>query len=57
MADITMCQDAKCPKKDTCYRYNAVANKYNQCYCDFEYGTYNKSGNGCDYYWYREEKK
>jgi hypothetical protein len=32
MADITMCQDKECPKKEQCYRYTAPANPYRQSY-------------------------
>lgn len=56
MADISMCQDGKCPKKDSCYRWTAgwfvkKGNGDYQAYGDFEWGKYNEKGNGCDYYW------
>lgn len=32
MADITKCNGNGCPKRDTCYRYTAMPNKYRQSY-------------------------
>ena len=32
MADVTKCSDEYCPKKNTCYRYQAPSNPYWQSY-------------------------
>jgi len=32
MADITICTNTKCSKKDTCYTYNAKPDEYWQSY-------------------------
>lgn len=32
MADITMCLESQCPKKETCYRHKATPNEYRQSY-------------------------
>ncbi len=32
MADITMCNNTDCPRKNKCYRFTAIANKYRQSY-------------------------
>jgi hypothetical protein len=32
MADITMCSGKGCPKKATCYRFNATPNEWRQSY-------------------------
>lgn len=32
MADITMCQDNKCPKRERCYRANARIDPFAQSY-------------------------
>lgn len=37
MADISMCQNKLCEKKDECYRYNAPVNPYRQSYASFDY--------------------
>lgn len=34
MADITMCQNESCPKKEDCFRYKAEPNR-NQSYFTF----------------------
>ena len=49
MADITTCTNEECKKKDTCYRYNAVANKYMQSY--FMNAKIDCEKNGCEMYW------
>jgi hypothetical protein len=48
MPDLTMCEGASCPLKDTCYRYKAVANEFRQSY--FSDLPYNKDEEKCDYY-------
>jgi len=45
MADICMCRNETCPLKETCYRFNAIADDYWQTYSDFEYKD------GCNHYW------
>lgn len=35
MADITMCQNHKCEKKEECYRYKAIPNPHYQSYAIF----------------------
>jgi len=45
MADISMCKDETCPKKETCYRFTAIPDEYWQMYADFKYTTY------CEHYW------
>jgi hypothetical protein len=35
MPDISMCQDAKCPSKNTCKRFASVPNQV-QSYTDFK---------------------
>lgn len=32
MADITMCDNKECPRRDSCYRFTAVPNPYRQSY-------------------------
>lgn len=32
MADITMCQDKECPKRNECYRFTAKVNQWRQSY-------------------------
>lgn len=43
--DISMCENKKCPQKETCYRYKAKPDPYMQSFCKFKYR------NGCEYYW------
>ena len=35
MADISMCEDSKCPSKNKCHRYTAIPNEHWQAYSDF----------------------
>ena len=35
MPDISMCQQASCPKRGKCYRYRVVPDEYRQSYADF----------------------
>ena len=46
MSNITICNNETCKSKNTCHRYNATPNKYQQSYTKFEP---NKKGL-CDYY-------
>ena len=32
MADITMCEDVKCPQRDKCYRFTAPVTELRQSY-------------------------
>lgn len=32
MPDITMCDNTKCPLRNSCYRFTAEPNKYRQSY-------------------------
>lgn len=46
MADIAMCAVTNCPKKETCYRFNATPDKYQS------YISPKRNADGsCDYYW------
>jgi hypothetical protein len=47
MPDICMCKNQICTQKETCYRFMAEPNPYNQSYCTF---GQNKN-NECEYYW------
>jgi len=51
MADITMCNDDECPKKEYCYRFTAEPNPYRQAY--FMYSP--KQMDGCPEYVRNEE--
>lgn len=42
MADISMCDNNKCPLKETCYRFKAIPNPYWQAYANFEPGKNGK---------------
>ena len=53
MADISMCNAEECPKKDTCYRYNAPANPYWQSYIMWEKDK--DFTRECEYYWEMEK--
>lgn len=55
MADITKCANCKkyCKDYETCYRYNAIANRHYQSYCEFhKRKKTNKSV--CEYYYGRK---
>ena len=45
MADISKCTDKNCPKKNSCYRFNAPVNEPYQYYDKFKYDD------GCEFYW------
>ncbi len=57
MADITMCRDKECPKKDTCYRYTAPVNKHRQSYFTESPKRKKMGGYDCDYYWDTRDTK
>lgn len=44
MPDICMCQNEKCGKKKTCYRYMAIPDRYWQSY-------FYPDENNCEHYW------
>jgi hypothetical protein len=53
MADITMCEDKECPKKESCLRYTATANPYRQSYfCS----SPRVEGEECVWFWDNEER-
>lgn len=47
MPDITMCQDHKCSKRETCYRYKAVPWEHGQCW----FVKSPRKGRACKEYW------
>jgi hypothetical protein len=51
MADITMCQDKECPKRDECYRFTAPANPYRQSF----FIDSPREGDECKYFWMVEK--
>ena len=52
MADITMCRDEDCPKKDTCYRFTAIANEWRQAY----FMKSPRDKDKCNHYWQVKSK-
>lgn len=54
MADITMCNDQQCPKKDTCYRFIAPACPYMQSY--YSVSPRKEASEECDDYWEVRDK-
>lgn len=52
MPNISMCQNDKCEKKETCYRYKAEPNQHYQSYALFKNicGDFNKY----QWYWHME---
>lgn len=52
MADITMCSDETCKKRERCYRFTAKANEYMQSM--FVYTP--RKGKDCEYFWDNEDK-
>lgn len=48
MADISMCQNTECKKKDKCYRQTAIVNRFWQSYIQPDG---NKNGKGCTFFW------
>lgn len=51
MADITMCNDKECTRKDTCYSYTATPCPYRQAYFVESPKRKKMDGYDCDYYW------
>ena len=49
MADITMCKDKECPRKEQCYRFNARVNEFRQAYFSESTREWDK----CDYFYNR----
>ena len=58
MADITMCTDSKCPKRNTCYRFKAKPSQFRQSYFMDSYfmDSPKKEDGSCDHYWETEKK-
>jgi hypothetical protein len=56
MADIAMCKQQDCEKKDTCYRYIATPNKHYQSYLWFDPRNRKDSEEYCPVYWDIEER-
>lgn len=46
MPDITMCTDESCPKRNTCYRFRAIPDKYMQSY----FLDSPRDGDKCEYF-------
>ena len=51
MADITMCNDKECDRKDICYRYTAKPNEYRQSYFGESPKQEGLDGEYCTYFW------
>lgn len=51
MPDITMCIGEDCEVKNTCYRFTANPNKYQQSYFDITPFIVNNCRQVCEYYW------
>lgn len=49
MADITACDDKKCPSRTICYRFTCPKNKYKQSY--FAKSPRKKDAMRCDEFW------
>ncbi len=48
MPDIAMCNNEKCPSKESCYRYTAIPSDWQS----YDYSFAPKEGEGkCEYYW------
>jgi hypothetical protein len=57
MADITMCNDAKCPLNMTCYRYQASPSNW-QSYFMNSPKVENPNGTvECEHYWDMKKRK
>ena len=54
MADITMCSDKDCSKKESCYRYNA---KINECWQAYFGNSPRKENGDCEFYWKMKKDK
>ena len=44
--DISMCDNQTCTLRDTCIRFTAKPNPYNQAY-----GAFQPTNGVCEYYW------
>jgi len=57
MSDLDMCMSKECPVRETCHRFTAPINPYQQYYSEFTFNPITK----CDYYLdnkgYSREKK
>ena len=47
MPDITMCDNKKCPIKETCYRFTAIPSEYRQSYF---MDDIRETDGSCDYF-------
>ncbi len=54
MADISMCANATCPLRHTCFRQTAKPNPYRQSYSQYEWREEDGEAK-CDSYW--EDKR
>lgn len=52
MADITMCRDETCKKRERCYRFTAKACEYRQSV----FVNSPREGKVCTYFWDNEDK-
>ena len=51
MADITMCDGRNCDKKETCYRFTAVANTFRQAVFTETPWVEHKGEQICTHFW------
>lgn len=51
MADITMCQNKKCPVRNQCHRYTAPVTPQWQAYGSYFEPT---GDSGCEFFWSNE---
>lgn len=52
MADITMCGDKECPKKESCYRWTAPVNTWGQSF----FIESPRVEEECEYFWNNKEE-
>jgi hypothetical protein len=46
--DYSMCQNNKCPSRNTCFRFTAIPDKVWQSYSDFQVP---EGKDRCEHYW------
>jgi hypothetical protein len=51
VADISKCNGERCPIRDACHRYTAIASPFWQSYGNF---TFNTETNSCEDFWDNE---
>jgi hypothetical protein len=56
MADISKCNNTKCPLKENCYRYT-VKSGFWQSYADFQFTITEDGKVECDYFWDNKDYK